>query len=130
VPKPHTIYAFDRYPEKLVRTTNIEGIALHYTQQDISDPAFIKRQSPSLDFAMSMSVYPHLRSEQRVSITKGVLSKTKAFLIEGAIFGRNYWNEQDPSFLLPRFPHNEHNGWLFIKNKHGGLDFIPLNSIA
>lgn len=126
---PETIYAYDLIPEQFAERKDIDGTKIVYNRQDISSPTFTSSAEPPLDFAMSMSVLPHLRSGKRIEIIKGMLRKSPAILFEGSIYGRNYWNEENPQNLLPRSPKSEHNGWLFIKNQRGGLDFTPLTSI-
>ena len=125
---PTEIQAFDIFPAQYVSRKDIDGIPLIYTQQDISASLFTSSTTPVLDFSMSLSVLPHLRSAKRVEIIKGMLRKSPAVLIEGSIYGRNYWDEENPSDLLPRSPTSKHNGYLFTKNQNGGLDFQPLTS--
>lgn len=128
MPAPNQIHAFDIFPAKYVGRKEVDGIPLVYTQQDISNPLFTASTATKVDFAMNLSVLPHLRSGKRVDIIKGMLRKSPAMLIEGGIYGRNYWDEENTSELLPRYPRSEHNGYLFIKNQKGGLDFTPLSS--
>lgn len=124
------VFAYDLIPEEYATQKEIEGIPLDYKKRNVSDGLFTSATEPKTDLSMSLSLLNHLQSQKRVDILEGMLRKTNIALLiaYGGAYGRNYWDEENPTKLLSRGRDGKHNGWFFIKNPQGGLDFIPLST--